>query len=112
MEKRPQAIDKAKVREIYFWIINTGDIYFKKTIPLLENYTKKYVKGTFDKKKAVKGFELLIPEGVKSYDKEFGSYGYRTKFNAAEKQQLAQDLYDYYEDILKEMFKKARKLKK
>lgn len=79
---------------------------------MLENYTKKYVKGTFDKKKAVKGFELLIPVGARSYDEEFGGYGYRTTFNAAEKQQLAQDLYDYYEDIMKEMFKKAKKFKK
>lgn len=105
-------IDKEKIREIGLWINNTSDIYFKHVIPLLENYTKKYAKGTFDKKKAIKGFELIIPVGTRSYDKEFSGRGHNTTFNKAEREILAKELYDYYEDIMKEMFKKAKKLKK
>ena len=112
MAKRVQTVDKDKVRELYLWIINTSDIYFKTVTPLLENFTKKYIKGNFDKKKAIKGFELVIPVGVKSYDKEFSSPYYKTTFNSAEKEELAKELYDYYEDMMKEMFKKARKFKK
>lgn len=109
MPARNYEIDKHAIREMFLWITNSSDIYFKNAMPLLENYTRKYVRGTFDKKKAVKGFELLIPHGVRSYDKAFG---YRMTFNKAERELLAKDLYDHYEDILKEMFKKARKLKK
>lgn len=105
-------IDKDKVREIVLWIENTGDIYFNRTIPLLENYTKKYVRGQFDKQKAIKGFQLLLRYGIASYDKEFGTRGYRTTLNAREKEEAAKQLYEYYEDFMKEMFKKARKLKK
>lgn len=106
---RQYPIDKDAIREIELWIQNTGNIYFKNVIPLLENYTKKYVRGTFDKAKGIKGFELIIPVGVQSYYREFGD---RMSFNPEEKKIIAKDLYDYYEDIMKEMFKKAKKLKK
>ncbi len=105
-------IDKDKVRDIVLWIENSRDMYFNRTIPLLENYTKKYSRGQFDKQKAIKGFQLLLPYGIASYDKEFSIRGYRTPFNAREKEEAAKQLYDYYEDIMKEMFKKAKKLKK
>lgn len=49
MVKRIMTIDKDKVREIVLWIENTRDLYFGKTIPFLENYTKKYVKGSYDR---------------------------------------------------------------
>lgn len=112
MAKRVMTVDKEKVKEIYFWIINTRDIYFKRVIPLLENYTKKYVKGTFDKQKAIKGFQPIVPVGLQSYNKTF-MYPYDSlSLNAREKEALAKDLYDYYEDIMKEMFKKAKKLKR
>ncbi len=112
MAKRIMTIDKDKVREIVLWIENTRDLYFGKTIPLLENYTKKYVKGSYDRQKAIKGFQLLLPYGIASYDREFSTRGYRTTMNAREKEEAAKQLFDYYEDIMKEMFKKARKLKK
>lgn len=112
MAKRIQTIDKDKVREIYFWIIKTRDIYFNKVTPLLENYTKKYIKGDFDKTKAVKGFENIVPVGVRSYEKTFTLPYSRVSMNSAEKHECAKMLYDYYEDMMKEMFKKARKFKK
>ena len=109
MQKRNYPIDKDAIREIELWIKNTAEIYFKTVIPLLENYTKKYVRGTFDKNKGIKGFELVIPVAVRSYYREFGD---KMQFNPEERKISAKDLYDYYEDIMKEMFKKAKKLKK
>lgn len=57
----------------------------------------------------MKGFELIIPVGVKAYQREFGD---KMTFNPDERKLIAKDLYDYYEDIMKEMFKKAKKLKR
>ena len=107
--QRNYQIDKDAIRELVLYMNNTRNIYFKSVIPLLENYARKYAKGNFDKKKAVKGFELLIPVGVRSYQKEFGD---KMTFNPKEREIIAKELYDYYEDLMKEMFKKAKKLKK
>lgn len=70
---------------------------------------KKYVKDTFDKKKAIKGWQNVTQLAVTKYTRDYGSPG---TFNAAEKEMLGEKLYDYYEDIMKANFKKARKLKK
>ena len=108
MAKR-MTIDKEKVKELYFYIINDSDIYFKFSTPYIESLTKKYVKDTFDKKKAIKGWSNVTRMAVSKYTRDYGSPG---TFNSAEKEMLGAMLYDYYEDIMKANFKKARKLKK
>lgn len=109
MAKRFYSIDKDAIREIELFANNTSDFYFKGVIPLLENYVKKKAKGTFDKQKALKGYENLIPYATRLYQKEFGDL---MRFNPEERKIISKDFYEYYEDLMKEMFKKAKKLKK
>ena len=101
-------IDKDAIRELLLYAENTSDFYFKGVIPLLENYTKKYVKGDFVKEKAYKGFQNLIPYAIQLYYREFGD---RMSFNTKEKEIIGKELYDHYEDLLGEMVKSAKKLK-
>lgn len=102
-------LDTILVRELKIYATNTSEIYFNKVIPLLENYTRKYVRGTFDKAKAVQGFKTVVVEdAIRRYRKAYGL----GPVGSAEKKAIAEELYDYYEDIMKEMFKKAKKLKK
>ena len=106
---RTKQIDTALVRELKLYATNTSDIYFKRVIPLLENYTRKYVRGSFDKAKAVKGYQTVVVEdAIRRYRKAYGL----GPVGSAEKKAIAEELYDFYEDIMKEMFKKAKKLKK
>ena len=114
MATKNQVIDKEKVKELYFYTINNGnfDFYTNKVLPLLQNYTKKYIKGVFDKKNAIEGFKGILPLANAKYCKDYCAAGQKFTFNAAEKDMYAKDLYDYYEEIMKAMFKKAKKLKK
>lgn len=101
-------IDKDAIRELLLFAENTSDFYFKGVIPLLENYTKKYVKGDFVKEKAQKGFQNLIPYATNLYYREFRD---RMTFNPKEREIIGKELYEHYEDILDEMVKAAKKLK-
>ena len=95
MAKRFYSIDKDAIREIELFANNTQEFFFKGVIPLLENYAKKKAKGTFDKKKALKGYENLIPYATRLYQKEFGDL---MRFNPEERNIISKDFYEYYEN--------------
>lgn len=102
-------LDNILVRELGLYMTNDRDIYFKRVIPYAESLAKKAVKGNFDKTKAIKGFEtVVVPVGIQQYRKDFG-LGVVT---AANKKAIAEYLYDYYSDLIKEMTKAAKKTAK
>ena len=101
--------DKILVDELGLYITNNSDIYFKRVLPYLESLAKKTVKGSFDKAKAIKGFEtIVVPVGLQQYRKDFGL----GVVKSAEKKAIAEYCYDHYRELFKEMTKAAKKAAK
>lgn len=96
-------------RELFLVITNTRETYFGWIIPYCESLAKKAVSGKFSKEKAIKGYENLVKSEITRYNKRYGKL---PAISAADKKNLCKELYDYYEDMLNEMIKNAKKTKK
>lgn len=97
------------MNDLFLYITNTGDIYFKTIIPLCENLAKKKAAGKFSKPLAVKAFVGVVKTSIPRYKKEIG---YLSPLSQKSKEQIAECLLDYYEDIIDEIAKKAKKATK
>lgn len=87
------------VRELVLYITNDGDLYRQRTIPIIENLKRKVKKGNYDRELAVKAWQYLADDGVRKYDKEFGSgRGSLTLLDKATREEIARELRDYYEE--------------
>ena len=87
------------VTELVLYITNDADLYHQRAVPMIENLKKKVKKGTYDRELAVKLWQYLADDGVRKYDKEFGSKrGSLTLLNKATRQEIARQLRDYYEE--------------
>ena len=96
---RDNTIDKDAVRELVLVITNDGDQYRRQITPAIENLKKKYKKGTYDRDLAVKLWQYVADEGVRRYNKEYGSGTYSVAWlNPATRKAIAEELRDYYED--------------
>lgn len=69
------AIDKPQARELSLFIENDGTLYRQITTPIVNNYAKKKVKGTFNKSSGIKGLLILVEAGRRKYIKDFGGIG-------------------------------------
>lgn len=96
---RDDTVDETAVRELVLVITNDGDLYRQRTTPIIENLKKKAAKGTYDREKAVKLWQYLADDGVRMYDKEYGSgRGSVAMLNPATRRRIAEELRDYYEE--------------
>lgn len=96
---RDDTVDETAVRELVLVITNDGDLYRQRTTPIIENLKKKAAKGTYDREKAVKLWQYLADDGVRMYDKEYGSgRGSVAMLNPATRRRIAEELSDYYEE--------------
>lgn len=96
---RDDTVDKEAVRELVLVITNDGDLYRQRTTPMIENLKKKVAKGKYDRELAVKLWQYLADEGVRRYDKEYGSgRGSVSMLNPATRRAIAEELRDYYEE--------------
>ena len=87
------------VRELVLYITNDGDLYRQRTTPIIENLKRKVKKGNYDRELAVKAWQYLADDGVRKYDKEFGSgRGSLTLLDKATREEIARELRDYYEE--------------
>ncbi len=83
-------MDKAK--ELFIYIVNSGNIYNKYTVPYIRVLNKKWHTGEFLKNKAVILFEHLAEIGAKEYCKEcctedtlyYNIYNKKTRTECAE----------------------------
>lgn len=77
--------------ELALYIDNDYQLYKSQFIPILKNYTKKMIKGVYDRKMAAKGFMHLLDRGARQYVKEFGSPGdkVQTMFPKKDREKLA-----------------------
>ena len=60
------------MREIRLFADNDSQLYFSSKRPILQNLSKKYIKGVFDIDKASKLWLYYIENAMKKYAKEFG----------------------------------------
>lgn len=69
--------DKYAVNEIVLFIENDSTLYRQMYQPIVKNYAKRVVKGTYNKELAIKGVVGLVNEGIRRYRREFGEAGAR-----------------------------------
>ena len=90
--------DKVMINELFLFITNDAQLYKQRITPLIKNYQRKMKKGIFDQDMAVKGFLYAVNDGIKKYNKEFGSGS--MKLSKQEKEAVATKLLDYYQEEL------------
>jgi len=93
----------AEMRELQVYIDNDKDLYRQRYIPILKNLSKKMKKGNYDSKLAAKGFMHLINDGVKKYNKEYGSTDDKVNkiFPKKDREKLAADYARQFETMFK-----------
>ena len=82
-------VDKILVRELTLYTENDGTIYRQRTTPLINNYARRKLKGTYSKPLALKGILMIVEAGIKSYRKDFGL----GRVSAQDKMAIAKELY-------------------
>lgn len=71
----PSYKDKDAAREIQLYADNDSQLYRQRKNPILQNLSRKYIKGTYDINKAAKLWRYYIDAALQKYHKEFGSRG-------------------------------------
>lgn len=81
--------------ELKLFIDSDGDLYRRIKGPIEKNLTKKFVKGTYNHKLAVKAWKYLADEGAKKYAKDFSiGSDWNRMFSVADRKEVAQQLAD------------------
>lgn len=89
--------DLEAARELELYAENTREIYDRWTMPTVDNLTRKYKRGQYDKEKAVKAWEYVAEYAAKMYAREFASpSAWYVIFNAATRRAVAEYLEDVY----------------
>jgi len=90
-----------EMRELKLYIDNDASIYRQRYMPILKNLSKKKKKGNYRKGLASKAFMYLIDDGAKRYVRSYGG-NVRDMFPKRQRQMLAQDYVDEFEQIFKD----------
>ncbi|MCM1226406.1 MAG: hypothetical protein NC320_03145 [Clostridium sp.] len=92
-------VSQDDVDELVLYIVNDGNLYRQIAKPIIKNMKRKRENGDYNDNLAVKGWLHLAKEGVRRYDKEFGSGKGSLRFlNEATRNAIAEELKEYYED--------------
>ncbi len=92
-------VSQEDVDELVLYITNDGNLYRGRAGDIIKNLKRKAKNGNYDKKIAVKAWKYLADDGVRKYDKEFGSgNGSLSWLNPATRMAIATELRDYYEE--------------
>lgn len=67
-------IDNRAVHEIVLYIENDATLYHRMYTPIVKNYARKKINGTYNQTLAVKGVVHLVNEGIYKYRKEIGEH--------------------------------------
>ena len=96
--KQPK-IDDWKVNEMNLFIMNDGELYRQRYMPLVNNYVKKVKRGVFDKTLAIRGIaNNLVPAGITKYRRELNS---NMTLSRAEKVAVAREIYSGMKEDIK-----------
>jgi hypothetical protein len=85
--------DRDAIREIENYAENNPQLYYSRTLPILKNLAKKYVKGTFDVNKSAKLWQYYVEDAMKRYHKDFGgSKSWSNLLSVPDRKTLAKEL--------------------
>jgi hypothetical protein len=73
--RKRKPVDRIAAKELQLYTENDYDIYRSRTQPIQKNLARKRYKGTYDSRKAVKGFQYATDDAARKYTKEFGTGG-------------------------------------
>lgn len=98
---RDTTVDTEAVRELVLFIENDGNLYRQMIQPTIKNLQRKVQRGVFDSELSVRAWQHIADEGVRRYDREFGSgRGSMTMLNKATRIEIAKTLAaDFEEDV-------------
>lgn len=85
-------VNSVESRELLLFVASTSK-YWSSITCIIKNLHRKYVKGIFDKDKAIDIFYPLCCQASKDYNRLFGYY-----FTVTERFSAATDLVDYFEE--------------
>ena len=93
------SVSEDDVNELVLYITNDGDLYRGRRASIVKNLKRKIDNGVYDNELAVKAWQHLADDGIRKYDKEFGSgKGSLAWLNPATRKAIATELRDYYEE--------------
>lgn len=89
------------VKELVWYITSDSRLYRNRTIPIINNLARKMKAGKYDPELAIKAWQYLADDGVRQYDREFGSgKGSLTLLPKNTRTEIAKELRDcYLEDV-------------
>jgi hypothetical protein len=90
-----------EMKELKLFIDNDANIYRQRYMPILKNLSKKKKRGNYQKGLASKAFMYLVDAGAKQYVKSYGGNA-RDIFPKRQRQMLAKDYVDQFEQIFKD----------
>lgn len=90
--------DKDAAQELYLYLTNTSELFGPRSMgeAIERRYAKLWKKGQFDEAKAAKGYDYLVAEAAKRYQKEIGDARVRwhDTFNAPTRRLVSEQLVD------------------
>ena len=89
-----------EMKELKLYIDNDASLYRQRYMPILKNLSSKKKQGKYRKPLAQKAFMYLIDDGAKRYVRSYGGNA-RDVFPKRQRQMLAKDYVDEFEDIFK-----------
>lgn len=104
-------MNPVEMNELKMYIINDGDLYRQRVVPMINNLQKKLAKGQYDHNMAPKMWLYLVDEGAKKYVRDFGG-NLQMMFPKKDRMVLAKDLADYYWDEISYDMQESTKVKK
>jgi hypothetical protein len=95
------SVDYVAATELALYADNDYQLYQQQREPIEKNLLKKWQKGTYDSKKAVKLWSYLMESAAKKYHKEFGGSGkWYDMFNVPTRMAAAKEAAELYESTL------------
>jgi hypothetical protein len=101
-------VDKVIARELSLFISNDGQLYRQMLKPIILNLARRHINKTYNADMAVKAWENLVEEGIRSYSKQHG----KIVANPATRNAAAKDLQQEWQGELNETVAHMAALKK
>ena len=89
-----------EMKELKLYIDNDASLYRQRYMQILKNLSRKKKQGKYRKGLASKAFMYMINDGAKRYVKSYGGNA-RDDFPKRQRQMLAKDYVDEFEDTFK-----------
>ena len=96
-------MDEHAIDELRLYIDNDEQLYRSQLLPIIKNVQRKMKSGKYNHDLAPKLWQYLVDNGARKYCKVFGGQ-VRYTFPKAEREQLAQNYADDYQENIRKVF--------